>query len=362
VVLAAKHSNTSTIEDVATSLLLHVDADSFFASVILRRRPELVDRPMAAIAHVFIASANYPARLQGVRGGMQVHEAQHVCPELVMIETPRAEVEQVSDALFDIFRHSAHAVEPGSMEEAFLDVGTTDIRAALDAGQALRRRVASELGIPISVGIGRTKLMAKLASRAAKPDGLHVISDGEEAELRLSLPISDVWGIGAQTVERLRLIEVARLSDLDRISPDELRRVCGATMAHRLRRIRAGTDDATLNPVETRTSLSSEGTISGYNRPDWTPSELMEACITRVCERASKAGLAAGGLTVALRFDGGDTPVVLKHRMPSATSDAQAWLPDMLRLLAEAQQPGIVAVKATLTGMVPPERVQQTLF
>jgi DNA polymerase-4 len=248
------------------------------------------------------------------------------------------------------------------MEEAFLDVGTTDIRAALDAGQALRCRVASELGIPISVGIGRTKLMAKLASRAAKPDGLHVISDEEEAELRLSLPISDVWGIGAQTVERLRLIEVARLSDLDRISPDELRRVCGATMAHRLRRIRAGTDDATLNPVETRTSLSSEGTISGYNRPDWTPSKLMEACITRVCERASKAGLAAGGLTVALRFDGGNTPVVLKHRMPSATSDAQAWLPDMLRLLAEAQQPGIVAVKATLTGMVPPERVQQTLF
>ncbi|SMG23915.1 Y-family DNA polymerase [Agreia pratensis] len=347
---------------MATSLLLHVDADSFFASVILRHRPELVDRPMAAIAHVFIASANYPARLRGVRGGMQVHEAQHLCPELVMIETPRDEVEEVSDALFDIFRDSARAVEPGSMEEAFLDIGTTDIRVAVDAAQSLRRRVARELGIPISVGIGRTKLMAKLASRAAKPDGLHVIDDAEAAELRISLPISDIWGIGAQTVERLRLIEVAHLADLDRISPEELRRVCGAGMAHRLDRIRAGTDDATLNPVETRSSLSSEGTISGYNRPDWTPSELLEACVTRVCGRASKADLAAGGLTVALRFDGGDAPVILKHRMPSATSDPRAWLPEMLRLLAAAQQPGLIAVKATLTALVPPERVQQTLF
>ena len=347
---------------MATSLLLHVDADSFFASVILRHRPELVDRPMAAIAHVFIASANYPARLRGVRGGMQVHEAQHLCPELVMIETPRDEVEEVSDALFDIFRDSARAVEPGSMEEAFLDIGTTDIRVAVDAAQSLRRRVASELGISISVGIGRTKLMAKLASRAAKPDGLHVIDDAEAAELRISLPISDIWGIGAQTVERLRLIEVAHLADLDRISPEELRRVCGAGMAHRLDRIRAGTDDATLNPVETRSPLSSEGTISGYNRPDWTPSELMAASITRVCGRASKASLAAGGLTVALRFDGGDAPVILKHRMPSATSDARAWLPEMKSLLAAAQQPGLIAVKATLTALVPPERVQQTLF
>ena len=347
---------------MTTSLILHVDADSFFTSVILRRHPELTHRPMAAIAHVFIASANYPARLRGVRGGMQLHEALHVCPELVMIETPRGEVEEVSDALFDIFRDSARAVEPGSMEEAFLDVEAIDRQTAVEAGEALRRRVARELGIPISVGIGRTKLMAKLASRAAKPEGLLVIDHGDEADLRASLAISDIWGIGPQTVERLRLIEVTHLADLDRISSDELRRVCGATMAQRLSRIRAGTDDATLNPIETRSSLSSEGTISGYNRPDWSPSELMEACITRVCGRASKAELAAGGLTVALRFDGGESPVVLKHRMPSATSDPQAWLPEMRRLLAAAQQPGLTAVKATLTGLLPPERVQQALF
>jgi DNA polymerase-4 len=347
---------------VARSLLLHVDADSFFASVILRRRPDLAQRPMAAIAHVFVASANYPARDRGVRGGMSVQEAQHACPELVMLEVPRAEVEEVSDSLFDIFHDSAPAVEPGSMEEAFLDPATTDIQIAIDLGQALRRRVARELGIPISVGIGRTKLMAKLASRQAKPDGLHVIDEQTEAELRTSLPVSDIWGIGPQTVERLRLIEVTRLGDLDRISPDELRRVCGTTMAQRLTRIRTATDDATLNPVETRTSLSAESTITGYNRPDATPSALLDACVTRACRRAARAGLSAGGLAVTLRFDDSAPPVVLKHRMPVATSDAQAWLPELQRQLAAAQQPGLVSVKATLTALVPPERVQQTLF
>lgn len=317
---------------------------------------------MAAIAHVFVASANYPARRRGVRGGMSTQEAQHACPELVMIEVPRAEVEEVSDSLFDIFHDTARAVEPGSIEEAFLDVATTDIQIAIEAGQALRRRVARELGIPISVGIGRTKLMAKLASRAAKPDGLHVIDETTEAGLRTTLPISDIWGIGPQTVERLRLIDVALLGDLALISTDELRRVCGSTMAHRLSRIRAGTDDATLNPVETRSSLSAESTISGYNRPDSVPAELLEACVTRACRRAARAGLAAGGLTVALRFDGDRPPVILKHRMPMATSDPQAWLPELLRQLAVAQQPGLVGVKATLTALVPPERVQQTLF
>jgi DNA polymerase-4 len=348
--------------NVARSLLLHVDAHSFFASVILRHRPDLAERPMAAIAHVFVASANYPARQRGVRGGMSVQEARIACPELVMIDTPRAEVEEVSDALFDIFHDSARAVEPGSIEEAFLDVGAADIHQAVDAGEALRRRVANELGIPLSVGIGRTRLMAKLASRAAKPDGLHAIDQTAEAVLRTTLRISDIWGIGPQTIERLRLIEVARLDDLDCITPDELRRVCGTTMANRLTRIRSGTDDATFNPVETRSSLSAESTISGYNRPDLTPTELLEACVTRACRRAARAGLAAGGITVALRFGGTAAPVMLKHRMPMATSDAQAWLPELLRQLASAQRPGLIALKATLTALVPPERVQQTLF
>ena len=344
------------------NLLLHVDADSFFASVVLRHRPRLAAVPVAVVAHVFVASANYPARARGVRGGMLAQEAQHLCPELVLIDVPRDEVEEVSDALFDIFRESARAVEPGSMEEAFLDVGAQTLPEAVAAGEALRARVARELGIAVSVGIGRTKLMAKLASRAAKPDGIHAIGGDEEAGLRETLPVADVWGLGAKTVERLRLIGVARLGDLDRVPRDELQRVCGTAMARRLRAIREATDDAVLHPVEGRTTLSSEGTISGYNRRDWTPTELLEACVARACRRAERAGLTATGITVVLRAETGAPPVTLKHKTADAVADPQFWTEALRAPLADAAVQHLVGVRATLTGLVSPERAPQTLF
>ena len=345
---------------MARFLLLHVDADSFFASVVLRRRPDLVDVPMAVVAHVFIASANYPAREFGVRGGMLAQEALALCGHLQLIDVPRDEVEQVSDQLFDIFGEDFAAVEPGSMEEAFLDAGTSDPDLAAARGQQLRARVKRELGISVSVGVGRTKLMAKLASRAAKPDGLLVISPAEEAQLRVSLPIADVWGIGGKTVERLRLIDVIRLGDLDSRPREEVQRVCGTTMARRLRRIREGTDDAVIHSVESRTTLTTEGTISGYNRRDWNPAELMEACIIRVSRRAERAGLVATGVAVTLRAEGGEQ-VVLKHGLADATIDGRVLLDAVLPQLASAPMP-LVALRVALTGLITPERVQPALF
>jgi len=348
------------MDAMARSLLLHVDADSFFASVVLRRRPDLVDVPMAVVAHVFIASANYPAREFGVRGGMLAQEALALCGHLQLIDVPRDEVEQVSDQLFDIFGEDFAAVEPGSMEEAFLDAGTSDPDLAAALGQQLRARVKRELGISVSVGVGRTKLMAKLASRAAKPDGLRVISPAEEAQLRVSLPIADVWGIGGKTVERLRLIDVIRLGDLDSRPREEVQRVCGTTMARKLRRIREGTDDAVIHTVENRTTLTTEGTISGYNRRDWTPAELVEACITRVCRRAERAGLVATGIAVTLRAEGGEQ-VVLKHGLAEATADARTLLEAMLPQLVRSPTP-LVALRVALTGLMTPDRVQPVLF
>ncbi|PRY69894.1 DNA polymerase-4 [Glaciihabitans tibetensis] len=343
-------------------VLLHADADSFFASVVLRRRPDLVPVPVAVSAHVFVASPNYPARARGVRGGMLVHEALRICPELVVIDVPRTEVEEASDALFDIFHQSAHTVEPGSMEEGFLDPGTSDVGAAVELARTIRRRAMVELGLPVSVGIGRTKLMAKLASRAAKPDGLYVIDAQREAELRSSLPVGDVWGIGAHTKERLRLIGVHRLHDLDRISPDELKRVCGTTMSSRLQRIREGTDEATLHPVEGRTSLSSEGSITGFARPDWTPTELVAACTLRVCRRAERAGLAAAGLSLTVKSEAVGPVIVLKHQAPDPTSDLNYWAAVSRDLLTQQTLPRVVGVRVTLTGLVPPNRIPPTLF
>ena len=344
------------------SPVLHVDADAFFASVALLSRPELTERPVAVVAHVYIASANYPARAHGVRAGMLAKDALRQCPDLTLIDVPRAEVEEVGDALFDIFHDSATAVEPGSIEEAFLDVGASDWAGAIDAGHALRRRVASDLGIPISVGVGSTKLMAKLASRRAKPDGLYVIEPDEEAALRTSLPLTDVWGIGATTLERLTRIGVFRLGDVDGIPQNELQHVCGTAMARRLWRIRAGTDDALVRPVEQRSVLTAEGSTAGYGRPDRTPRELALACVERLCKRADRAGLAGTGITLTLRPEAGGKAILLKRTLAAGTTDGDTWLTVADDLLAGEAVPRLAGLRVTLTGLLPLDRVQHTLF
>ena len=342
--------------------ILHADADSFFASVALRSRPELAALPVAVVAHVYIASPNYPARARGIRSGMLAQDALRQCPELTLIDVPRAEVEEAGDALFDIFHDSARAVEPGSMEEAFLDVGASDDAAAVEAGQTLRRRVARELGIPISVGVGNTKLMAKLASRRAKPDGLSVIDAGEEAVLRSTLPMADVWGIGATTLLRLTRIGVLRLGDVDGIPQNELQHVCGTAMARRLWRIRAGTDDAAVRPVELRSSLTAEGSTAGFARPDRSPTELALACVERLCKRAERAGLAGTGITLTLRPEAGGKALVRKRTLVAATAGRQTWLTVAADLLAVEPVPRLSGLRVTLTGLLPLERVQHTLF
>ena len=345
-----------------TRFLLHADADAFFASVVMRRRPELRRVPMAAVAHVFVASANYPARALGVRGGMPVSEARALCPSLVLVDLPRDEIEEASDALFDLFSSAARAVEPGSMEEAFLDVAASDESSALAAARELRRRAAVELGLPVSVGIGSTKLIAKLASRAAKPDGLVRIDSSEEADLRERLPLVDAWGVGPVSLERLRVIGVERLGDIDAVSDGELTRVCGPAMARRLRGYRDGTDDAVVRPVEQRRTLSSEGTTAGYDRADHSVSELIGTCLARVCRRARRAGLVATGLSLSLRPASGAPAIVLRRTRVEASADEEEWGATARELLDEALPPPLVGVGVALTGLVPRESAPLALF
>jgi DNA polymerase-4 len=342
--------------------VLHVDADAFFASVALRSRPNLVGRPVAVVAHVYIASANYPARARGVRSGSLVQDALRQCPDLVLIDVPRAEVEEVGDALFDIFHSAARAVEPGSIEEAFLDVGATDWAEAIAAGNALRLWVRRELGIAISVGVGSTKLMAKLASRRAKPDGLYVIEAGEEADLRDNLPIDEVWGIGATTLQRLARLGVTKLAHIDGVPRNELQYLCGTAMARRLWRIREGTDDAMVRTVEQRSSLAAEGSTAGYARPDRSPTELAQACVERLCHRAERAGLAGTGITLTLRPEAGGKAIVLKRTLVAATTERDTWAAVAGDLLAGEAVPRLAGLRVTLTGLLPLDRVQHTLF
>lgn len=341
--------------------LIHADADAFFASVAARRRPELAGRAFAVVAHVVVACPSYPARAYGVRGGMYVDEALARCPGLQLVEVDQAEVESASNGLFDLFASLAEAVEPGSMEEAFLDVSSMSWAEAVWTAQELRRRARDELGLAVTVGVGRTKLMAKLGSRGAKPDGLAVVDDEREEHLRHTTPIAELWGVGERTSERLRRCGVSHLADLRTLSDTELRLLCGTTMARRLREMAAGTDDATVRAVAHRTSFRAEGNISGYGRDDWTPLRLASTCVERVCGRARHAGMVAGSLALVL------TPVTgpvrtRRRRLLDPTNDPARCLAVAKELLAAEPVPPLERLGVTLGALSRGDRVQLTLF
>lgn len=342
--------------------LLHADADAFFASVALRSRPDLATTPVAVVAHVIVACPSYPARAHGVRAGMHVDEALARCPGLVMLDVPQGEIEEVGDALLALFQEHASAVEPGSIEEAFLDTSALDVDGAVAVAQSLRRRAAAELGIPLTVGVGRTKLMAKLASRAGKPDGLHVIDSDRESELRSTLAPSEIWGIGPRTLARLTDLGVSTLADIDGVPREELRQTCGTAMARRLQQIRDGSDDAVVRPVTGRTSFSASGATAGYARPDHTPLDLLETCVARACHRAERSGLAGSVLALTLTPDSGGRARVLRTSVPEATAQTATWNPLARGLLEQASVPRLAQLGVTLEKLVPRDRVQGALF
>ena len=174
--------------------ILHADVDAFYASVAQRDAPELRGRPVIVGSWVVMA-ASYEARAFGVRGGMGTMRARRRCPDAIVVDTDWPAYVEASRAVFEIFERWAPVVEPGSMEEAFLDVRGAAAPAAQIA-LALRREVREQVGLPLSVGVARTKVLAKIASRSAKPDGLFVVPPEREVEFLHALPVERLWGVG----------------------------------------------------------------------------------------------------------------------------------------------------------------------
>ena len=170
--------------------ILHADADAFFASVEQRDDPALRGRPVIVGSWVVMA-ASYEARAYGVRSAMPASKARRLCPDLQFASPAFETYVEASRRLFDVFRTYSDVVEPGSLEEAFLDVSDCGEDGAELASQ-LRRDVREECGLPLSVGVARTKVLAKIASRQAKPDGLFVVPEAGELEFLHALPVDRI--------------------------------------------------------------------------------------------------------------------------------------------------------------------------
>src|SRR5687768_10781768 len=184
--------------------ILHADLDAFYASVEQLLDPTLKGKPIAVGGGVVLA-ASYEARAFGVRGGMGGREAQKLCPDLIFVGGHYSEYSRLGDAEIKILGDYTPLVERISIDEAFADVAGTEHLFGPPAviAQTVRRRVREELNLPISVGVARTKHLAKIASQVAKPDGLIVVDPAVELEWLHDLPVELMWGVGPVTKAKL---------------------------------------------------------------------------------------------------------------------------------------------------------------
>lgn len=291
-----------SVDDV----LIHADADAFFASVEQRDFPHLRGRPMVVGPQV-VACASYEARALGAHAGMPLRQALRRWPQIVVADFRGEVYEAVSAELMALFRDVTPLVEPGSMEEAFLDVSALDGGSVEEAGRiaaGLRERARRELGLPVSAGVARAKLFAKLASRRAKPDGLVVVDAETEARVRPRLPVSDLWGVGPATSARLHDADIVHVADLAGWSVDGLvERWVARAMAKNLVAIRDGLDDATIRLPGPRKSISSTRSLGRATRQRSVVEEALRDNVVRALERLGDDPREPTRLDVHLRYD-----------------------------------------------------------
>lgn len=269
--------------------ILHADFDAFYASVEQLDNPELRGKPVvvggSAEGRGVVASASYEAREYGVRSAMPMRTAQRLCPQAIRVGARFDRYREISQRVLSIFRDLTPLVEPLSLDEAYLDV-----TAIVNEGQqpaaiadALKRRVSAELGLAISVGVGTSKSIAKIASDMDKPDGLTVVAPGEERAFLEPLPVRVLWGVGPRTAERLIAEGVETIGDITRQDEDWLRGMFGKHGVQ-MRRLALGQDNSRVVVRRETKSVSAETT---FTKDVGDPEELQEV-VNRLSQRVSQ--------------------------------------------------------------------------
>ena len=330
--------------------VLHADLDAFYASVEQRDAPELRGRPVLVGGGVVLA-ASYEAKARGVRTAMGGRQARELCPDAVIVPPRMDAYSQASKDVFAIFRDTTPLVEGLSIDEAFLEVGGLRRIAGTPEQIAvrLRERVRTEVGLAISVGIARTKFLAKVASAVSKPDGLLVVEPDREREFLLPLPVERLWGVGKVTAEKLHRLNIHTVGELAELEEATAERLLGrATGAHlhALARLRDP------RPVDTTRRRRSIGSQRALGRRPHPPGEL-DLMLTQLVDRL--AGRLRDGdrvcRTVVLRLRFGDFARATRSHTVGAATDRTAVLLAAARALLAAAQPEIAARGITLIGV-----------
>ena len=348
--------------------ILHVDLDAFYASVEALKDPTLAGRPVVvggAGARGVVMSASYEARAFGIRNAMPAVRARRLCPDAVFVPPDFESYKTHSNRFREVLLAVTPLVEPISLDEAFLDVsGAVLLFGSSDAiGEKVRREVLEAVGVSCSVGVGPSKLIAKLASKRAKPDGLVIVRADEVEAFLEPLPARALWGIGEKTMETLARLGVRTVGDLARSSPAVLGRLVGEQHARDLHALACGRDERSVVAYESPKSVSHEETFS---RDLDDEGELLREALAlsqRVGARLREDGYRARTVTLKIRLANFTT--LTRSKTLEAPTDIGADLYEVASELFRAL-PGarrrvrLLGVQAT--GLVPAGEEQLALL
>ncbi len=347
--------------------ILHVDLDAFFAAVEQRDRPELRGKPVIVGGggpnqRGVVSTASYEARKFGVHSAMPLREAGRRCPQGIFLPVDGRKYQAVSREVMTILRHFTPLVEPISIDEAFLDV--TGSRELFGDGPAIARAikdaVLEQVQLTISVGVARTKLVAKIASDLEKPDGLVVVAPGTEAAFLAPLEIARLWGVGVKTAAVLRDYGVRTIGDLAAMEPEVLERRFGkhgVALAERARGIDA---DRVVGEGEPAKSVGHEHTFDVDTSDPETIERTLLAMADGVAGRLRSSGVRASTVTVKIR-DSSFRTITRQRTLPEPTDMTEP----IFRTALELARPEVRGVRIRLLGVSAShlgERDQLALF
>jgi DNA polymerase-4 len=335
---------------LSAATILHADVDAFYASVEQRDDPRLRGRPVIVGAGVVLA-ASYEAKAHGVSTAMGGAQARRLCPQAVVVEPRMSAYAEASKAVYRVFEDTTPLVEGLSIDEAFLDVrGLGRISGTpAEIAERLRGDVRERVGLPITVGVARTKFLAKVASGVAKPDGLLVVPPDRELAFLHPLPVERLWGVGPVTASKLHGRGITKVRQVAQLGEAALVCMLGRAAGRHLHALAQNRD---LRPVQVRRRRRSIGSQRALGRSPRSP-DAVDAVVVSLVDRVTLRMRTAGrvGRTVVLRLRFDDfSRATRSHTLPLATAHTETILATVRGLLTAAM-PMIERQGLTLVGV-----------
>ena len=345
--------------------ILHADVDSFYASVEQRDDPSLRGRPVIVGAGVVLA-ASYEAKAYGIRTPMGGAQALRLCPHAVVVRPRMDAYSQASKALFEVFDDTTPFVEGLSIDEAFLDVGGLRLISGTPFEIAVRLRsdVLERVGLPVTVGVARTKFLAKVASGVAKPDGLLVVPVDGELEFLHPLPVERLWGVGPATAAKLHARSITTVAEVAALSEAALVGILGRASGRHLHALAHNRDPRPVQVGRRRRSIGTQRALGrGRRSPDQLDTDLV-ALIDRLSRRLRAAHRVCRTVVLRLRFDDfsrvtrSDTIAEATARTETVLAVARGLLTSSMPLIRER---GITLIGVTFTNLTDDRAIQLAL-